>query len=502
MESRKQRVAQRLDKFNFPENFCQPMMRGPAPRFELASRAVGTAYAGIALVHRLAKQLGLDQEINSRLRLFRLPLPYHESDHVLSLAYNTLCGGCCLEDLELRRQDEAYLNLLGAERIPDPTTAADFCRRFQPQHVQALHEVFDAVRLKVWARQPKEFFDCAYIDADGTMVKTDAERMQGIDMNHKGEWGYHPLVVTLANTGEVLRLKNRSGNRPSHEGAADQTNQAMEVCRRGGFRRMFLRGDTDFSQTKYLDGWHEQKDVTFLFGYDRNPSVVAIAEDLPETAWKKLSRPPKYTVQTQTRSKPANVREALVKEKGLKNIRMLGEWTAEFDYQPAACRRAYRMVVLRKELEISEPRQGTLFEQYRYFFFITNDTQLSTRDVVLTANDRCDQENLLAQLKGCRTLHAPVNNLTANEAYMVMTSLAWNLKAWMGLWLPEGKGVKQKDYPAQKRKVLRMEFRTFVNRWLRIPGQVVRTGRQLVVRLLAWNDALPVFFRLAAELHC
>jgi hypothetical protein len=145
----------------------------------------------------------LPQAINRHLHVFKFHLPYHESDHVLNLAFNTLCGGTTLDDLELRRKDEAYLNMLGAARIPDPTTAGDFCRRFKRHNLQALQTAFDTVRLKVWAQQPREFFAQAIIEADGTLVTTDAECKQGIDISYKGTWGYHPLVLTLANTGEV-----------------------------------------------------------------------------------------------------------------------------------------------------------------------------------------------------------------------------------------------------------------------------------------------------------
>jgi hypothetical protein len=281
---------------------------------------------------------------------------------VLSLAYNALCEGRCLEDLDLRRQDEAYLNMLGATRIPDPTTAGDFCRRFQPEHLAALQAAFDVTRLKVWARQPAEFFDCAWIDADGTMVPTGAECKQGIDISCKGIWGYHPLAVTLANTGEVLRLKNRSGNRPSHEGAAEQLDQSIALCRKAGFRRIVLRGDTDFSQTKFLDGWHEQGDVTFVFGYDCTASLHVMADDLPNTAWKLLTRPARYEVQTTPRAKPEPVKQPIVEERGFKDIRLLDEWVAEFPYQPTACRHTYRMVVVRKNVLVSDPRQGRLFD--------------------------------------------------------------------------------------------------------------------------------------------
>jgi hypothetical protein len=156
--ARKRRLAKRLDKDNYPDDLSQPMMRAGNVQYELSSRSVGTACGGIGLIHQLARELKLAEEINRRVALFKFPLPYHESDHVLNLAYNALCGGRCLEDLELRRQDEAYLNLLGAERIPDPTTAGDFCRRFEPYHLLQLQLAFDAVR-KVEQRTPNRSRD-------------------------------------------------------------------------------------------------------------------------------------------------------------------------------------------------------------------------------------------------------------------------------------------------------------------------------------------------------
>ena len=500
MEARKSQNELRLDRFNYPDDLSQPMLRGDAIKYELAGRTVGTAYGGIGLVHQLVQELKLAEAIDARLHLFKIHLPYHESDHVLNLAYNVLCDGRCLEDLELRRQDEAYLNLLGASRIPDPTTAGDFCRRFQPQHLRALESAFDEARQQVWARQPSEFFEVAHIDADGKTVATDAECMQGIDINHKGVWGYHPLVISLANTKEVLRLRNRPGNRPSHEGAAALLDECLVLCREAGFRKMVLRGDTDFSQTARLDGWHEQGDVEFVFGYDCGPHLHLLADDLPESAWKPLERQPKDIVRTRPRAKPPRFKQQIVNERGFKDIRLVDEWVAEFEYRPTVCRHTYRMVVVRKNLSVSEPRQGRFFDDYRYFFYITNQWEPAAEEIVFSANDRCDQENLLAQLNACRALHAPVNDLLSNGAYMLMTSLAWNLKAWLALWLPAEPGRWQERHQTQKQTLLACEFRTFVNRLMRIPCQVLSTGRQRVLRLIAWNDWQHVFFRLADAL--
>jgi hypothetical protein len=122
--------------------------------------------------------------------------------------------------------------------------------------------------------------------------------------------------------------------------------------------------------------------------------------------------------------------------------------------------------------------------------------------VVFEANDRCDQENLIAQLAGgVRALSAPVDNLNSNWAYMVMTALAWNLKAWWALWLPET-GRWREKHQAQKHRILRMEFRTFLNALIKIPCQIVRSGRKLIYRVLSYHPNLPVFFRLATALRC
>lgn len=497
---RQQRITRRLDKFNFPQDLSRPMLRATNIQYEVADRSVGTSYGGIGLMHQLTRTLGLAAAIDQRLHLFKLHLPYHESDHVLNLAYNALCEGRCLQDLELRRQDEAYLNVLGAVRIPDPTTAGDFCRRFQPHHLDALQEAIDVTRRKVWAGQRASFFEQAILDADGTMVETTGECKQGMDLSYKGQWGYHPLVISLANTGEVLRLVNRSGNRPSHEGAAAKLDESLALCRAAGFRNILLRGDTDFSQTRHLDRWHQQQGVTFCFGLDVTALRHMRADDLPESAWKPLERPPKYQVRTQPRTRPERIKQQVVEQRGFTDIRLVDEWVAEMPYRPVACRHTYRLVLVRKNLEVSEPRQQRLFDDYRYFFYLTNDQDSTPEEIVFTANGRCQQENVLAQLKSLRALHAPVDNLLSNNAYMLITSLAWNLKAWLALCLPEPSGRGKAAQSEQKRRLLTMEFRTFVNLLVRLPAQIIRTGRRLVVRLLGWNEWQAVLLRLAARL--
>ena len=474
------------------------MMRATSLAYDVAERARGMMAGGIGAMLMLARRVGLVREIDRRLHLLKVHLPYHESDHVLNVAFNVLAGGRCIEDLELLRQDEVYLDALGAQRIPDPTTAGDFCRRFGEHHVEVLLDVVNDCRLRVWAQQPREFFAEAVIDADGTLAPTLGECKEGADFAYTGEYGYHPLVISLANTQEPLFLVNRSGNRPSHEGAATRLDQAVALCRRAGFRKALLRGDTDFSQTRHLDRWDDDG-VRFLFGIGRNQALFARTAEIPESDWRTLARPPKYEVATEPRQRPENVKERVVRERGFESKRTEGEQVASFEYQPVACSRPYRIVVLRKNLTISRGEHA-LIDDLMLFFFITNDRKTSAADLVLQANARCNQENLNAQLKsGVGALEMPVGDLVANWAYMVMASLAWTLKAWFALLLP-ARGPWADRHRDERDRVLRMEFRSFLRAFMLVPVQVVRTGHRVIYRLLGWNPWQHVLLRAVGAL--
>ena len=498
IERRKRRIARRLDK-NDNHGCERPMMTAENIQYEMADRIRAVAPGGIGAIHLMARRLGLVDRINRRLPLLKIHLPYHESDHVLNVAYNLLCGGTCLEHLELLRNNEVYLDALGARRIPDPTTAGDFCRWFSPQAIDVLQEVFNDTRLKVWRRQGKQFFDEAVLDADGTMVETSGECKEGMDINHKGQWGYHPLLVSLANTGEPLYVLNRSGNRPSHEHAHRYFDRAIALCRRAGFRKILLRGDTDFTQSEHLDRW-DADDVRFVFGIDARDNLYKEAENVAKTAWRRLRRRPKYEVKTSPRARPKQVKQQIVEQREFHDIRLVKECVAEFAYRPTKCKTTYRVVVLWKDLEVHRG-QRKLFDDTRCFFYITNDWDTPAEEIVFTANGRCGQEKLIGQFKsGVRSFSAPLDNLASNWAYMVMASLAWSLKAWTALLLPENGRWKDK-HQEQKRRLLRMDFGTFRQAWIQIPAQIVRTGRRTVYRLLAWNPWQQVFFRLLDQLR-
>jgi Transposase DDE domain group 1 len=499
LRERRQRVLDRIENYPGPEH-DQPMMTASNIHYELAGRVHGLSAGGLGAMLLVARKSGLIGDIDRDLHLLKRHLPYHESDHVLNIAFNITAGGTRIEHLELRRNDEVYLDALGAQRIPDPTTAGDFCRRFAESDVLTLMDAINRARQRVWAQQPPEFFDEAILDADGTIVPTDAECKHGVDIAYDGQWGYHPLVVSLANTAEPLFLLNRSGNRPSHEQADVYLDKAIDLCRRSGFRKILMRGDTKFTQTRHLDRWDQAGDVRFIFGFEAHDCLKARADELPAEAYSFLERPPKYPIKTVPRQQPERVKPEIVRERGYQTIHLLEEMVGEFDYRPTACKRTYRLVVVRKKLGIDKG-QMRLFEEYRYFFFITNDRTLSAAEVVFSANDRGDQENLIAQLKnGVHALTTPVDDLVSNWAYMVMASLAWSLKAWAALLVPVSPRHAAR-HAAEKRTLLRMEFATFRAALIEMPCQIVRGGKRLIFRLLSWTPWQGVFLRLVERLH-
>ncbi len=522
LAARKRHIQWRLDKSRLGD-CSQPVLRARNIQYDISKRVRGLAFGGIGAFHLLARQIGLIDAIDNGLHLLKLHLPYHESDHVLNIAYNALCNGDCLQDIELRRNDAVFLDALGAQRIPDPTTAGDFCRRFGADSINALQDIFDDVRIRLWQRQPREFLKQAVIDVDGSLVPTTGQCKKGMDIAYNGVWGYHPLLISLANTREVLRIVNRSGNRPSHEGAADALDRVIAACRRGRFRKILLRGDTDFSQSEHLDRWN-QEGVRFIFGYDCKANLKGLAEKLPERIWRRLKRPGPASPKTAPRQRPENVKERIVRERAFETLRLNWEDIADWDYRPHACERPYRLIVLRKNIS-KQKGELRLFDEIRYFFYLSNDWNSEPEQIVLAhdradspaespaesayeepthgANGRCHQENLIQQLKsGMHALTAPVDNLESNWAYMVMRALAWNLKAWAALMLPEKAGRWQQKHRAEKSWLMNIEFKAFVNALMAIPCQIIRQARRIQFRVLAYNPHQTLFFRLVDALRC
>ena len=487
LAKRKRKIAKRLERKQWKSQ-PKPMFTVSNIHYEIDGRHEGIACGGIGAIHLMNKKTGFIDEIDSVLHLLKVHLPYHESDHVLNIAYNVIAGGTRLEDIELLRQNKAWLDALGAEIIPDPTTAGDFLRRFNEAAIIKLMEAANETRRKIWERQPKKFFEKAILNVDGTIAGTTGECKEGMDISYKGIWGYAPLIISLSKTREALYLINRPGNSPSHIDSSKWIDRSLDLVS-DTFKEVWIRGDTDFSLTAHFDKW--DKRCKFVFGIDARKNLVSIADAIPEEQWEVIERKPKYKVKTKKRRRPVNVKARIIKEREFKNIRTVAEHVAEFDYRPGKCKKTYRVVVLRKNLTV-EKGELALFDDVRYFFYITNVRSMTPQEVVYFANDRCDHENDIEQLKnGVNAMRMPVDDLVSNWAYMVIATLAWNIKAWYGLLTPN---------KFLGHQIIRMEFKRFINTFVKIPCVIIKTGRRIIYRFVGYNNYMKDFFRTFAAI--
>lgn len=475
IENYKEKIDERLENDN--EERVSPMFSTTNISYEFSDKISAIHCGGIGVVDQLIKQLKIPELINSNIHLLKKHKPYFESDHILNIAYNIICGGRCLEDIELLRNNIVYMDALGAKRIPDPTTSGDFLRRFDESDIRKLMDISNTVNKSIWnVSLEKGSRQSGIIDIDGTIQGSYGEKKEGIDISYKGIWGFSPLVLTEATTGTHLYVVNRSGNSKSSDGAAEWIDKAIEEVGYS-FEHVYLRGDTDFSLTREFDKWTE-KNVRFVFGYSNWPNLVKKADLIDKNEWKRLSKS-KKRVKTKKRKKKKNIKREAVIRRNFKDYREKELYVGEFNYKPVKCGRKYRVVVLKKIIDVTEGQQF-LFEDCRYFFYITNIWDISAKDIVKFINGRCNHENKIEQLdNGIHALKMPASEFSANWAYMTICSLAWNIKSWLGLLMPD----KMKG-----EKIIRCEFKRFQNIIINIPCQIIKTGRRVVYRFLNYNN--------------
>jgi len=473
---RQRELEARLDPAWQPETEA-PVVGAGTLVYEMGEKVRAIAAGGIGLVEQLVEAIGLRARLDERVSVLKRHRPYHESDHILTMAYNVLTGGQAIEDIDRLRNDVTFLDAVGARRLPDPTTAGDFLRRFTPEDVTALMEAQNDARLCVWQAQPSRFRAQAVIDVDGTLVPTTSKKKEGADFAYNGTYGYGPLVISLANTNEVLYTVNRAANRPSHDDAIPWIERAVELVIAGGFRRILLRGDTDFSLTTHFATW-DDAGVQFVFGMDANRAFVSRADALDDQVWTTLDRPHKDAGTTALRAKRRDYKDTVIRLRGYKTLRLAAESYAEMPYTTGG--RTYRLIVLRKNISVLRGEE-LLGDEIRYHFYVTNvpAAEMSAPEVILQSNARCNQENVITQLKnGVQAMRMPASDLVANWAYMAIATLAFNIKAWLGLLLPRRAGGAQ---------LLTMDFRRFIHALILIPVQIKTGGRRLTFRILSYT---------------
>lgn len=470
-----------------------PVFRNRRIRVEAAHRGDTTPYAGLAAPVLLAKKTGLDRAIDDRLGLLKFPLPYAESDHVLTHAYNLFVGGSCIEDIGNLQRSEAVRKLLGAERIPAPSTAGDFLRRFDRDDLTALQSAVDASRAKVWKKMPRRLRRHATVDIDSHIKEVYGECKEGADFSYTRKWSYHPLLVTLAETGECLRSINRPGSAPSAAGAVDALRGVFDLtC--DAFDAVYLRGDSKFCQREIVTLCEKPAyGVRFAVVKEASPNVRKTSETLPESSWMPFiprpdkQRPPRSG---KRRRKRPRLRRQTAARRGYRNLDTIKEWVSEVPYSLTKCEGTFRLVIKRQLIE-ERDGQGALFHRYEYRFILSNipEGEMTAAEVVRFAYGRCDQENAIEQAKnGLNGFRMPTGGLLANGAFLMAAQIAWCLRAWLSLIA----------LPAE---TLRWEWKRFRHAFVYIAAKVVRIAREAIVRLSASHRWAAPFIRATDKLR-
>lgn len=462
------------------------VMRHRLLHLETDGRGETTHYGGLVLAQQLVRRLGIAQRLDQGLLLFKRHAPYYESDHVLALTYTLYADGTCLEDQGALQGSEAVRRLVGACRIPDPTTAGDFLRRFKTAaEVEQLSAVIDEVQEEVWSQLPRRVrrqrtkHELALVDLDGHIKALYGEHKEGADFSYDGRWSYQPLVVSLGGSGECLRVVNQPGNTRSSEAAAGALRQVLPWVQRH-FRNALVRGDTDFDRADILQAAIDSG-AYFALGGRVYPNRAALAQALPESAWQPfIPRGRRGRCSAPARQgRTPNWRKHKAAQRRFRNLRTIGQWITELSYQPAGLEHPCRMIARRMLIE-EQDGQGTLFESFRYRLILTNLPRSYTpRQIIDLAYQRCDQENVIEQFgAGIAGWRMPVAEFMGNWAWLQIARLAWNLGKW----------IAQLALPAE---VVRWEWKRFRRHFVYIAARVLKKGRRLIVQLTDSHRYLP-----------
>ena len=471
-------------------------MRHPLLHLESDPRGEMTHYGGLVLAQQFVRRFGVAQRIDESLELFKRHAPYHESDHVLALAYTLYADGTCLEDQAALQGSEAVRRMVGACRIPDPTTAGDFLRRFRTsQNIGQLSGVTDEVQEAVWSKlargvgRRRKKQEYALVDLDGHIKPLYGEQKQGADFSYDGRWSYQPLVVSLGGTGECLKVVNQPGNARSSDAAAQALKEVLPMVRRH-FLNAIVRGDTDFDRS---DVYNEtlEAGAYFAIGGRLYSNRAALVEAIAEQDWKPFV--PRADRQQPSgpsrRGRTVNYRRKKALERKFRTLRTVKQWISEIAYQPAGLGSACRMIVRRVLIEETDG-QGALFEHFRYRLVLSNlPRSYSPRQIIDLSYQRCDQENVIEQFgHGIAGWRMPVAEFLGNSAWLQIARLAWNLGKW----------IAQIALPPE---VVRWEWKRFRRHFVYIAAKVLKMGRSLVVRLAGSHRFLPDILTAHARLQ-
>ena len=388
------------------------------------------ANAGLVLASTLAGRLGIEQIFDETLDLGERPGAARPGRKLLTLVFSALVGGDSIDDAGVLRCGETQ-RVLG-HRVMAPSTLGTFLRSFTFGHVRQLDRAFETILGRAWAAGVGPGSEPLTIDLDSTIIEVAGRAKQGAGFGYTKRRGYHPILATRSDTGEVLHARMRKGSAQSQRGAERFVRELVPRVRRlGATGPLLVRADSGFWSNKTVAAL-EQHGVRYSIGVTQHESVRRAIERIPEQSWQPLDDYPPDGI--------AEIAEG-----------MLG---------------ARRLVVRRTRLVGA---QAELFPDWRYHAFITDRPEPLA---LVEQEHRRDAQIELAirDLKqGPGLNHAPSGHFFANAAWLLISVLSHNLARWIARL---GLGASGP-----------IVLQTIRRRYLTLPGRITRSGRRATLHL-------------------
>lgn len=448
---------------------------------ELDERPDVTAAGGLVLPLALLRTFKVPELLDTRVKVLKRHLPYHESDHILSQALMLYAGGTCIEDMTLLQQDQALLKMLDTVRTPDPTTSGDFLRRFVAEgKLEDLRGAIDKIQDRVWAspkrwrwsRRGKKKKAIAVLHLDGHLKTLSGVTREGADFSYKGVWSFSILLASL-DDGECVGVRLRPGNTRSSTGAAELVDEVLPRLL-AEHETVLVLADSDYDRADLREAC-ERHGCHYAFvgrEYTNRPELAAKCKNWRSfrTRASRQAEANRAKPGHKRRRKKPNLRKQRARERGYTQLDLAKQDVAETEGPDGT-----RLVVRRQFLDIEKGKYGQreLWHQYRFRYVVTNlPADWSVEDIIDETYKRCDQENVIAGLgTGIAAWRMPVAEKRGNEAWLEIARLAWNLGKWVAQM-------------ALDKEVPRWEWKRFRRAFVDIPVQIVHAGRQLRVRIL------------------
>ena len=355
-----------------------------------------TVHTGLSLLYAMAEALEIPRILDQHIHVKERERGYPESEHILALAANAFIGGDFMDDLEALREDVAIQKAIGRKDIPDPTTAADFCRRFTLGHILQFNRAMAEIHERVYHLRPK--ITAWTIDTDVKAHEVFGEKKEGAARNYNGIYSLQAMYSFVHETEEMIHCELRSGNtQPGAKAVAYLRRMKRKIP--VGIKEIYLRSDSAFYMKGVVD-YCEGERWSFSITADQTAPLRQLIENLGEENWREdVSHP--------------------------------GLWYSDVWYQPVGWSKPYRYL-LRREKKEPKGGQGILFEPlgYKYYAVVTNQDE-EVQELMELHDQRGSAERRIGQFSSEFMSHLPLGGFMANWVYMLCAQLAYNMSYWL-----------------------------------------------------------------------